>query len=72
MAQCLEGSYPLDHPRHKGIALRTLLQLKIWGQEPPLKEENYREKMQSCAGIEPEQDTSVHDYVEIHVQYAPH
>jgi len=71
----MEASFPLDHPRQKGHMLRSLLQLKVHdvaeGRETLLDENNYREKMQSCANNDSGQ-SSVEDYVEIHINYIEH
>ena len=63
----MEALFPSDHPRQKGHLLRELLYLRIYdsakGKICTLNENNYREKIQSCA---------YGDYVEIHIHYTEH
>ena len=63
----MEALFPSDYPRQKGHLLREQLQLRLFdsgeGNIQTLNENNYREKIQSCA---------YGDYVEIHIYYTEH
>jgi len=68
----MEALFPSDHPRQKGHLLRELLQLRIYdlveGRNHLLNENNYRERIQSCA-YNDFGESPVEDYVQIRVDY---